>query len=195
MSALNILQIPGAPPDIPKGMSVNVVAQFSLGLEKFDTNHISAIEDIGLSFNKKRFVAATYLIKTKCPYRQMLGEIPVTQDVTALIFHTSKVVLIGASNAHVARDVAYNLVYLLHQRMPIPITMSDFRVENIVASFFLGFEVDLYRFVRDEEVFCQYEPEDFTVSAMAAASCAALLFSLASFCLTRAFFAGCYLSG
>lgn len=147
--------------DIPSGLTVNVAAQYRLELQRLNSRRIAVLADLGIGYNPKRFVAGTGRVRVYPPgYRHGDRRI-VPQDVTALLYHTSKVVLTGASNEYMARNSAWAQAFMLHRRLGIPVRMSAFRIENIVCNFFLGYEVDLAKFKQDEGSLVKYEPENF----------------------------------
>lgn len=158
---LNILNVPKRP-DIPTGLSVNVTAQFRLNLDKINITRLAVMADLGLGYNPKRFVASPGRIRVYLPTtRDGFKNEPEHQDVTALLYHTSRVVLTGASNEFVARNSAHLMTFMLHQRLQFPVTMNSFRVENVVSNFFLGYELNLNKFASDEGDLVHYEPDVF----------------------------------
>lgn len=148
-------------PDIPSGLTVNVAAQYRLELQQLNSRRIAVLADLGLGYNPKRFVAGTGRVRVYPPgYRHGDRRIA-PQDVTALLYHTSKVVLTGASNEYMARDSAWAQTFMLHRRLGVPVKMSAFRIENIVCNFFLGYEVDLAKFKESEGSLVDYNPQCF----------------------------------
>lgn len=157
-NALNDLR-PNDRPECPGGRTVNVAAQMTLGLEKLNMRGLVMGKDLGLGQNQKRFVASMVRIRISPPHWGD-EEKPPPQDVTALVYHTSNVVLTGASNEYMARNAAWMLTLML-RREGIPARMHNFQIENIVTKFKLGFQVDLHAFSRDMGLLVAYDPDTF----------------------------------
>ena len=83
------------------------------------------------------------------------------QNITGLLFDSARIVLIGASNEYNARHGASLIVYMLCKYMKIPAKLTDFRVVNIVATFSVGFEVDLYALAEGEGSMAEFDPHLF----------------------------------
>lgn len=123
---------------------MNVTAQFNLGLDYLNIKYLVYLKNLGLGQNLKKFVAGLVRIRVYPPHWWSEGH-PVPQDVAVLLFHTGKVMLPGASNEYMARTAAWHLVYMLRAQ-GIPARMTNFRIETIVASFKLGFQLDVFKF-------------------------------------------------
>lgn len=130
-------------PDAPGGTIVNVAGLMNLGLKELNLRSLVLLFGMGLCHSKKRFPAAIGRIRTSAPTFTPHKDVP--QDVTALIFNTSNVILTGAPNEYVARTGAWLLIYMLRKE-GIPARMLNFEVENIASKFSLGFKVDLDKF-------------------------------------------------
>jgi TATA-box binding protein (TBP) (component of TFIID and TFIIIB) len=157
---LNILK-PADRPECPGGRTVNVAAQFTLGLKKLNMKALVLGKDLGLGQNQKKFVASLVRIRNYPPHWWSESEThPNPQDVTALVYHTANVVLTGASNEFMARTAAWLLVHML-RGADLPVRMINFQIENIVAQFRLGFQVNLVDFARDYGAMVDYDPSVF----------------------------------
>lgn len=177
MSALNILhsvddpeglgdKLPGSVDD-PEGLgaklpgrTVNVSCQIASGLAWLNMHYIAAMGKIGLQYNPGCFVAGMLRMRIQPP--PINGEKAPIQAVTALIYHTSKIMLTGASNVYVARSAAWEFVRLLNKCVNIPAIVYNFRIENIVCNYYLNFKVCLTAFAESEKkMVCTYDAENF----------------------------------
>lgn len=164
MSALNILYSPGDPEGegekLP-GRTVNVSCLIAINLEWLNMQRIAALGGIGLQYNPGCFVAGMLRMRVRPPPYSYGKEAPM-QVVTALIYHTSNIMLTGASNVYVARSAAWLFCRLLNERINIPAIVYNFRVENIVCNFYLRFKVNLPAFAASEGTMrCSYDPDSF----------------------------------
>lgn len=156
-SHLDTLHIPGG--GALPGRTVNIAAQIAIDLKWLNMARIAALDGIGMQYNPASFVAAILRLVVHLPGER--GELPETQIVAALIYHTSKIVLTGASNEYGTRTAAWMFVSLLRQRLKIPAIVYNFTVENIVCNYYLQFKVDLVRFAKREGKLCKYFPDRF----------------------------------
>lgn len=106
-----------------------------------------------------------------------------SQNLTGLLFDSGRIVLIGASNEYIARQGAALLVYMLHKKMKIAAQLSDFRVVNIVTTFYLGFEVDLETFAKEEGSLVNYAPGLFPAVIMPSPTRMTLLVNYTGNCI------------
>lgn len=163
MSALNILHSPNDPEglgDKLPGRTVNVSCQIASGLAWLNMHYIAALGQIGLQYNPGCFVAGMLRMRVEPP--PIKGVKAPIQVVTALIYHTSKIMLTGASNAYVARSAAWMFMRLLNTRVDIPAIVYNFRIENIVCNYYLKFKVDLTAFsISEGKMMCSYVPKRF----------------------------------
>ena len=79
---------------------------------------------------------------------------------TALIFSSGKLVLTGTKNDNDAMNASKRIVRIL-KKLDFPVTFSNFIIQNVVASFNLGFRVRLESLNISHEQFTTYEPELF----------------------------------
>lgn len=123
------------------------------------------------------------------------------QNVTSLLFNSTRVVLIGASNEYIARNGASRLVHMLCKCMGIPARLTDFRIVNIVTTFALGFQVDLDMLAKEEGCAAEYDPISFPAVIMPSGTKMALLVNYTGNCILtgcscrktlKAFFVTCY---
>lgn len=108
-----------------------------------------------LKYNPNKFAAAT--LNFSC---EGVGQ------MTALIFSTGNIVLTGAVCEELSREAAWALARAFHELVDIPATVVRFKMRNMVSSFKLGFEVELYDLkaaIGDRVVF---EPMKFPAAIM-----------------------------
>jgi TATA-box binding protein (TBP) (component of TFIID and TFIIIB) len=164
MSALNILHSTDDPDglgDKLPGRTVNVSCQIASGLAWLNMHYIAALGQIGLQYNPGCFVAGMLRMLVQPP--PINGVKSPMQVVTALIYHTSKIMLTGASNPYVARSAAWEFMRLMNTRVGItPAIVYNFRIENIVCNFYLKFKVCLTAFAESEgKGLCSYNAKKF----------------------------------
>lgn len=129
-------------------------------LMNLNVTRIAVLGDIGMELNAARFGAGQVRIEIEIPMATKTANAP-TQVVAVLVFDSGKLIFTGGENECVTRLAAWTFVAMLVNQFEIPVTMSCFRINNIVFNYFLNFKVDLNRFVRAEHAMCVYEPAKF----------------------------------
>jgi len=124
---------------------VNIVATSSLGVKKLNLKKI-ALKHKFLEFNPQNFAAATLRIKNP--------------KTTALIFASGKMVCTGASTERKSRLASRKYVHIL-QRVGIPVSFDNFKIQNIVAAASVGFTIRLQDIADAFGPYTSYEPELF----------------------------------
>jgi len=119
-------------------------------------NRISSMKELNELLEKKENGEPVEIPRIKYP----------AQNLTGLLFDSGRIVLIGASNEHVARYGASLLVYMLQKERKIPARFSDFRIVNMVVTFSLGFDVDLDRLDYGEGSTVTFKPQVFPAVMM-----------------------------
>ena len=72
---------------------------------------------------------------------------------TALIFASGKMVCTGTKNENDSKLAAKKFAATI-KRMSFPVKFTQFKVQNIVASFDVGFEIELEKLQHDQSAFC-----------------------------------------
>lgn len=129
----------------------NVVATMNVG-EALDLKNI-AMRARNASYNPKRFSAV--IMRIKNPY------------TTALMFRTGKVVVTGAKSLAASKRACRIFVKILRKVRKDTdtdtekIALTEYKVQNMVASFDAGFRVKLERLQAVHANWARYEPELF----------------------------------
>lgn len=131
--------------EIPPFKIQNVVSTFSLGVSGLNLKYI-ALKYHYAEFNPQTFAAATIRIRNP--------------RTTALAFASGNMVITGASSPLLSRYAARKYVRIF-QHVGIPVCMSKFRIQNIVASADVGFTLKLQDISNDYGPYCSYEPDLF----------------------------------
>lgn len=79
---------------------------------------------------------------------------------TALIFRSGKMIVTGAKTENDCLNGAKKYTAIL-QKVGLPATLNDFKVQNITATFDMGFPIRLEAFLYAYSVQSTYEPELF----------------------------------
>ena len=79
---------------------------------------------------------------------------------TALIFKSGKVVCTGAKSEEISRLSAKMYAKMI-RKIGYPIKLSDFKIQNVVASCDLKFAISLEGLANEHHRFCRYDPELF----------------------------------
>jgi len=123
----------------------NIVATFDVKCE-LDLREI-AMKARNAEFNPKRFIAL--IMKIRDP------------KVTALVFKSGRIVVVGAKSERDARVAGRKFARIL-QNVGYPnIRFTDFTIRNVVASADVKFPIKLEQLVREHEQWATYEPELF----------------------------------
>lgn len=123
----------------------NVVSTFSLGMKNLDLRQIAMFDKV-LEFNPQCFAAATLRIKNP--------------RTTALTFASGNVVCTGARNEHESRYAARKYCRVF-QALGLKVCFKQFKIQNIVASVYVGFTIKLHELAIDYGVWANYEPDLF----------------------------------
>jgi transcription initiation factor TFIID TATA-box-binding protein len=100
----------------------------------------------GSEYNVRRFAAVTSRLREP--------------RTTALFFGSGKVVCTGASSVNAARLSLLKFVRIL-RRIGLVVNMNQFRVQNVVASAGLGYQLKLGALLQKCGVYASYEPALF----------------------------------
>lgn len=122
----------------------NIVSMFNLGT-KLDLKHIG-LHAKNAEYNPKRFAAVIMRIRDP--------------KTTALIFESGKVVVTGAENEPEAKRGAKKFAKII-VKLNYPAKFRDFKVQNIVGSTAINFQVKLEPMAAENAIFSRYEPEIF----------------------------------
>ncbi len=186
-SSLSVLAFENA--EMPPGRMVNVAAHGSITLLRtfgpsqyqdleqvlelrettktvqpqvyLNVQRMAVLGGIGMELNVVRFGAGQVRIEIEVPQALASTAPPVTQVVTVLVFDSGKLIFTGGENEFVTQLAAWQFVHMLARRFRIPVTLSCFRINNIVFNYFLNFRVDLRRFQTSEGILCEYNPIKF----------------------------------
>ena len=79
---------------------------------------------------------------------------------TALIFKSGKVVCTGAKSEQISQTSA-KLYYRQVKKLGFPVQLTDFKIQNVVASCDLQFSISLEGLANEHYKFCRYDPELF----------------------------------
>jgi TATA-box binding protein (TBP) (component of TFIID and TFIIIB) len=90
-----------------------------------------------------------------------LVELTISKGITVLLFDNGHGVLTGATDEYTARLGAALMVRILVQELGIPVSMTRFRVCNVVVTLNLGFKIDLESLYKNEGSSVSYSPETF----------------------------------
>lgn len=123
----------------------NVVSTFSLGTKGLNLRLI-AMRYAFLEFNPQTFAAA--IIRIRKP------------RTTALAFQSGNMVCTGARSLLQSRLAARKYCSLF-QKVGIPVSFNNFKIQNIVASATVGFTIKLQDIADAYGPYTQYEPDLF----------------------------------
>lgn len=122
--------------------------------------NIAASANLGCTINLKKLASsarnAEYNPKRFAAVIMRLRE----PKVTALVFSTGKLVVVGATTEELAHLAARKLARII-QLMDTPVKLANFRVNNVVSSCSVGFNIRLEGLAHAHGLFCTYEPELF----------------------------------
>lgn len=143
---LDLSQLKGAIVDeIPPYKLQNVVSTFSLGVSGLNLKEI-ALKYNFLEFNPQTFAAGTLrLVKPR---------------TTALAFASGNMVCTGGKNEIESRYAARKYARIF-QKIGIPVCFKDFKIQNIVASAEVGFNLKLQEIADKFGVYTTYEADLF----------------------------------
>jgi transcription initiation factor TFIID TATA-box-binding protein len=130
---------------IPPYHLQNVVSTFSLGTKGLNLRLI-AMKYAFLEFNPQTFAAA--IIRIRDP------------RTTALAFQSGNMVCTGARSLLQSRLAARKYCSLF-QKVGIPVSFNNFKIQNIVASATIGFTIKLQDIADAYGPYTQYEPDLF----------------------------------
>lgn len=120
------------------------MSTFNLGCE-LDLRTI-ALKAKNSEYNPKRFAACIMRIRDP--------------KTTALIFKSGKVVCTGAKSEEISRTSS-KLYAKQIRKLGFPIKLTDFAIQNVVASCDLQFPIGLEGLANEHYKFCRYDPELF----------------------------------
>ena len=131
--------------ETPPYRLVNVVSTCSLGVDNIDLRTL-ALERNFLEFNPLTFAAATFRIRSP--------------RTTCLLFASGNMVITGSSNEHESRLAARKYCSVL-QRCGLKVMFKDFGIQNIVASAYVGFTINLQDIADQFSPYTSYDPDLF----------------------------------
>ncbi len=123
----------------------NVFSTFNLGIEKLDLKALS-LQKPFIEYNPHKFAAATLRLRNP--------------KTTALAFGSGNMVCTGAKNEMISRYASRRYVRLL-QMQGLPVSFSNFRIQNIVASVNTGHALKLKELSIKYGPYVSYEPDLF----------------------------------
>src|SRR6185437_13918427 len=82
---------------------------------------------------------------------------------TVNFFNSSKMVISGTDSMEAANCVAWKMCLKLTQLLGRPFRVHDFQVENIVASYALGFCIDRDLLYKDFQSISTFEPDNISL--------------------------------
>jgi transcription initiation factor TFIID TATA-box-binding protein len=101
-----------------------------------------------VEYNPRKFNAL--IVRTRHP------------KITALVFHTGKMVIIGAKSEEESMNGAEKVAKLLRRAGAKQIKMEKFRLQNVVASAQVNYRIDLEALCYSKPGLIYYEPELFS---------------------------------
>jgi transcription initiation factor TFIID TATA-box-binding protein len=101
-----------------------------------------------VEYNPRKFNAL--IVRTRHP------------KITALVFHTGKMVIIGAKSQEESLNGGKKVAKLLRRAGGKQIKMKEFRIQNIVASAQVNYRIDLETLCFSKPALIYYEPELFS---------------------------------
>lgn len=131
--------------EIPPFHLQNVVSTFSLGVTGLDLKYISLKHNF-LEFNPQTFAAGTLRL--------------VNPRTTALAFASGNMVCTGGKTELESRYAARKYA-MIFQKIGIPVCFKDFKIQNIVASANVGFNLKLQEISEAFGPYTTYEPDLF----------------------------------
>jgi len=140
---LNVVQTDNMP--MPNFELQNVVATFNLGVDHLNLKAI-ALEKPFVEYNPQKFAAATIRIRKP--------------RTTALAFASGNMVCTGAKTEEEARLAGRKYVRVF-QKHGIPVSFSNFKIQNIVASAEVPYTLKLMELSRAYGPYVSYEPDLF----------------------------------
>jgi transcription initiation factor TFIID TATA-box-binding protein len=134
--------------DLPKCYMVNVVCTYNLGV-RLNLRKIALYkkDKLQCKFNPVKFAAMTLTVKTKW-----------LAPTTALVFSSSNIVHTGAKTEEHARQSAWALTYYFNKFLEIPVSLTKFKITNIVSHFNVGYKVDLKTLAAEIGARATFEP-------------------------------------
>ena len=123
----------------------NVVCTFNLGTDSMCLRDL-ALGTPFVEYNPKKFAAATARL--------------IYPRTTALCFASGNMVCTGAKNENLARLAALKYVYVL-RRYGFDVCYKDFKIQNLVASTYVGGLLMLEEMASAYGACCSYEPDMF----------------------------------
>lgn len=130
---------------IPPYELQNVVSTFSLGINGINLRAIATKYSF-IEFNPQTFAAGTVRIREP--------------RTTCLCFQSGNMVCTGGRTELESRLAARKYVRIF-QNVGIPVCFKNFRIQNIVASAYVGFPIKLREMSRDFGPYCTFEPHLF----------------------------------
>jgi transcription initiation factor TFIID TATA-box-binding protein len=79
---------------------------------------------------------------------------------TAMIFANGKMIITGANNDRESRQAAEKYTAIVY-KIGFPVSFNDFKIQNMTATFNVGFPIRLESFLYAYHSNCTYEPELF----------------------------------
>lgn len=131
--------------DIPPYRLVNVVSTFWLGVSNLDLKKLAQRHRF-FEFNPQTFAAST--MRTKNP------------QTTCLAFASGNMVVTGARNELESRLAARKYCRIM-QNIGVPCMFKAFRIQNIVASVNVGFNIKLQDMANDFGPYTTYDADLF----------------------------------
>ena len=122
----------------------NIVSTADLGC-KLDLKKI-VMHAPNTEYNPKRFVDVIMRIRKP--------------RITALLFSSGKIVCTGAKDEAESKIAARKFARIL-QKQGFPVKFKDFKIQNMVGSCNLYFEISLKKLFNDNRLSAHYEPELF----------------------------------
>jgi transcription initiation factor TFIID TATA-box-binding protein len=127
----------------------NITATANLGIQLVLRQLATRLWNV--EFNPRRFNAI--IMRTRSP------------RITALIFQTGKVVIVGATKVEDSLVGAEKVGKYISEALRKKVSIKEFKVQNIVASSQVDFKVDLELLSMSKRGICFYEPEIFAPAA------------------------------
>jgi transcription initiation factor TFIID TATA-box-binding protein len=82
------------------------------------------------------------------------------------IFSSGKLQVTGASNPEDAHEALRFVAYRLKEHIGSNIVFSNFRIDNVLATFDIGSKMDLYGLSRDTQLTVTYMPSQFAAAVV-----------------------------
>ena len=133
-------------PPRPAVRIVNCVCTFSLNNRTIDLNELVARVPF-CEFNRRKFAAASLRLRSP--------------RSTCLIFSSGNLVVTGSRCEHEALLASHRYTAALNRYFEGTLQMRNFRIQNIVASAVLPWNMNLVDIAAAWQTYCSYEPEVF----------------------------------